>query len=72
MPSKSGPQHRLMEMVAHGGKVKNGPSVSVAKEFVKADTGRTFSKTVSKRHANDKGGYQADKVAAIPGRQPEY
>lgn len=39
MPSKSAKQHRFMEAVAHGMKPKKGkgPSVKVAKEFVRAD-----------------------------------
>jgi cellobiose-specific phosphotransferase system component IIA len=39
MPSKSGAQHRFMELIAHGGKARSGhgPSVKVAKEFVRAD-----------------------------------
>lgn len=46
MPSKSGKQHRLMEMVAHGGTPRKGkgPSVAVAQEFVAADRGRKFPK----------------------------
>lgn len=48
MPSTSGAQHRLMEMVAHGGKPSSGkgPPVSVAKEFVAADkaAGKSFPK----------------------------
>lgn len=52
MPSESGAQHRLMEMVAHGGepdKVK-GPPKKVAKEFVKADkkAGKKFSASKEK------------------------
>jgi hypothetical protein len=70
MPSSTKKQAQFMEAIAHGMKPRKGdPSVAVAKEFVAADKG---NKTVSKRHANDKGGYQADKIAAIPGRQPEY
>jgi len=44
MPSKSAKQHRYMEMIAHGGKPKNGkgPSKAVAKEFVAADVGKHF------------------------------
>lgn len=71
MPSVSKAQHNLMEMVAHGGKSRQkGPSQAVAREFVEADKSRKFSKTVSKRKANDKLGYQADKVSGTPGRQP--
>lgn len=46
MPSKSGKQHRYMEMIAHGGTPRKGkgPSVAVAKEFVAADKGRSFKK----------------------------
>lgn len=39
MPTVSGPQHRLMEGIAHGS-IKPGhgkPSVAVAKEFAAAD-----------------------------------
>ena len=44
MPSKTAKQHRLMELIAHGGKPKSGkgPSVKVAKEFVQADKGKKF------------------------------
>jgi hypothetical protein len=44
MPSKSGKQHRFMEMVAHGGTPRKGkgPSMAVAKEFVSADKGKKF------------------------------
>lgn len=44
MPSKSAKQHRLMAMVAHGGKPRGGkgPSVAVAREFVEADRGKKF------------------------------
>jgi len=53
MPSESGPQHRYMEMIAHGGKPRSGhhPSVAVAKEFVAADkaAGKHFS-GAKKRH----------------------
>lgn len=45
MPSVSGAQHRLMEGIAHGMKPRGqGPSVKVAKEFVRADTGKKFAK----------------------------
>lgn len=40
MPSVSGPQARLMAMIAHGGKptgMKSPPPMSVAKEFNAAD-----------------------------------
>lgn len=42
MPSVSDKQHRLMEGIAHGMKPRggHGPSVSVAREFAKADIGR--------------------------------
>src|SRR6266850_3944175 len=45
MPSVSGAQHRLMEGIAHGMTPRGGkgPSVKVAKEFVKADTGKKFA-----------------------------
>lgn len=45
MPSKSGPQHRLMEGVAHDPAFakKVGIPQSVGKEFVMADIGRKFS-----------------------------
>lgn len=44
MPSKSGKQHRLMEMVAHnpGAAKRVGVPQSVGKEFVMADQGRKF------------------------------
>lgn len=37
MPAKSQKQYRFMQMIAHGGKSNKGigPSVEVAKEFVK-------------------------------------
>lgn len=45
MPSKNGPQHRLMEMAAHDPKAAKrvGVPVNGAKEFVMADIGRKFS-----------------------------
>lgn len=45
MPSKSGAQHRLMEMVAHDPKAAKrvGVPQSVGKDFVMADLGRKFS-----------------------------
>lgn len=42
MPSKSGKQHRFMEMIAHGKGRKGGPSKAVAEEFVQADKGKHF------------------------------
>jgi hypothetical protein len=74
MPSKSKAQHNLMAMVATNPPASKrlGISQSVGREFMEADKGKHFSKTVSKRKANDKLGYQADKVAGTPGRQPDY
>lgn len=45
MPSKSGPQHRLMEMAAHNPDAAKrvGVPVKVAREFVMADIGRKFA-----------------------------
>lgn len=34
MPAKSKAQYNLMQAVAHGAKVKDGPSEAVAREFV--------------------------------------
>lgn len=44
MPSKSGKQHRLMEMVAHNPAAAKRVGVpwSVGREFVMADQGRKF------------------------------
>lgn len=44
MPSKSGPQHRLMEMAAHNPDAAKrvGVPVKIAREFVMADVGRKF------------------------------
>ena len=44
MPSKSGKQHRLMELVAHNPKAAKrlGVPQKVAREFVEADVGRHF------------------------------
>lgn len=44
MPSKSGKQHRYMEMIAHSPeKAKEaGVSQSVARDFVDADKGKSF------------------------------
>ncbi len=53
MPSKSPAQARLMRAVAHGWKPSNfeGPPVSVAKEFVKADEAKATVKALRKsRH----------------------
>lgn len=51
MPSKSGPQHRLMEMAAHNPDAakRTGVPVKVAKEFVMADIGRKFGLQKSAR-----------------------
>lgn len=45
MPSKSGKQHRFMEMVAHDPKAakRTGVPQSVGKDFVMADIGRKFA-----------------------------
>lgn len=45
MPSKSGAQHRLMEMVAHDPKAAKrvGIPQKVGKDFAAADAGRKFS-----------------------------
>ena len=45
MPSKSGKQHRFMEMVAHNPAAAKrvGVPQSVGKDFVAADTGKKFS-----------------------------
>lgn len=45
MPSKSGKQHRLMEMIAHDPKAAKrlGVPQAVGKEFVMADQGRKFA-----------------------------
>lgn len=44
MPSKSGKQHRLMELVAHNPAAAKrvGVPQSVGKDFVMADQGRKF------------------------------
>jgi hypothetical protein len=59
MPSKTGAQHRLMEMIAHGGEATQvkggGPSVAVAKDFVAADKGKKFAKVKSMNQANSGG-----------------
>ncbi len=57
MPSKSLAQHRLMEMVAHGGapRVAPGLSPAVAKDFVAADKGKRFAKIKSMSQANSGG-----------------
>lgn len=46
MPSKSGKQHRFMEMVAHdpGAAKRVGVPQSVGKDFAMADTGKSFAK----------------------------
>ena len=45
MPSKSGRQHRLMELVAHNPAAAKrvGIKQSVGKDFVAADKGKHFS-----------------------------
>ena len=45
MPSKSGKQHRLMELVAHNPKAAKrlGIKQSVGKDFVQADKGKHFA-----------------------------
>lgn len=74
MPSKSLPQHNLMAMVATNPSAAKrlGIKQSVGREFMEADKGKHFSKTVSKRHANDSLGFQADKVSGTPGKQRDY
>jgi hypothetical protein len=49
MPSKSGKQHRFMEMVAHDPKAAKrvGVPQSVGKEFAKADAAKSKDKTTS-------------------------
>ena len=51
VPSKSGKQHRYMEMIANGGKPRSGKgrSVAVAKELVAADVGKHFGNAKGKR-----------------------
>lgn len=50
MPSKSGKQHRLMEMVAHdpAAAKRLGIPQSVGEEFAQADVGRKFRKPKTK------------------------
>lgn len=45
MPSSSGKQHRLMELAAHNPQAAKrvGVPQSVAKDFVEADKGKTFT-----------------------------
>jgi len=45
MPSRSGPQHRLMELVAHdpAAAKRLGIKQSVGKDFVAADAGKHFA-----------------------------
>lgn len=45
MPSKSGKQHRFMEMIAHNPKAakRAGVPQSVGKDYVAADKGRRFA-----------------------------
>ncbi len=52
MPIKSKAQNRLMQAAA-AGKVKDGPSKAVAKEFIKATPKKVAKKVAVKR----KGGY---------------
>jgi hypothetical protein len=59
MPIKSKAQNRLMQAAA-AGKVKDGPSKAVAKEFIKATPKKAFAKMpeVAKKVAvKRKGGY---------------
>ncbi len=64
MPTVSGPQHSLMEGIAHGSiKPGNGkPSLAVAKEFAAADAARAHKRKKatrkmypSARDTNDEG-----------------
>ena len=57
MPSKSGKQHRLMELVAHDPKAaaRLGIRQGVGREFESADKGRAFGKR-SGRKAKRKSG----------------
>lgn len=56
MPSKSGKQHRLMEMAAHnpGAAKRVGVPQNVAKEFVMADVGRKFGPAKPSKPAGSK------------------
>jgi hypothetical protein len=49
MPTVSGPQHRLMEGIAHGSipPGRGKPSLAVAKEFAAADAQRAHERTAS-------------------------
>lgn len=53
MPSKSGKQHRFMEMIAHNVSAakRAGVPQSVGRDFVAADTGKKFA-TANKRAAS--------------------
>lgn len=58
MPSKSGKQHRFMEMVAHNPAAakRAGVPQSVGREFVMADLGRHFpNKAAPKVQPSPKG-----------------
>ena len=59
MPSTSGPQHRMMEAIAHGEKPTSGhgPSPEVAKDFVAADkaAGKSWPKHGGPRQYGDPG-----------------
>lgn len=50
MPSKSGKQHRFMEMVAHNPKAAKriGVPQSVGQDFAVADIGKSFEKSPQK------------------------
>jgi hypothetical protein len=57
MPSVSGKQHRLMEMVAHNPAAakRTGIPQSVGQEFASADKGRTFAKPAYRRQGRMRG-----------------
>lgn len=57
MSSRSGKQHRFMEMVAHnpGAAKRAGVPQSVGKEFMMADQGRTFPAKAKPHKSHGKG-----------------
>ena len=52
MPAKSKKQYNLMQAVAHGAKVKDGPSESVAREFVDATPAKKRKQFAGRGHGS--------------------
>lgn len=72
MPSSTPKQAKFMRAVAHGFKTSNGkgPSVTVAKEFVKADEAKKKGRRSREQRADRK--RSTDAWAAHPSKRAVY